>query len=240
MQIVLTPLQQQKIKEAALAAYPEEMCGICTNDDFVELANMSIEPERSFSFDPVQYAKWIDQAICIVHSHNKKIEDPEIFDLRTPSKKDRLNQRQSNKPWLIVGCEGSEVSEPIQIPREPNNNYLNRHFMWFINDCYTLVQDYYRFEKNIILMDHSDDFDWSNPDVLSGVFEPYIKQAGFIPIDHAAIQDGDLVVLSAMRMMNNHLGIYDNGDILHQEGLSVRVPYSAFMGRVSRVLRYVG
>jgi proteasome lid subunit RPN8/RPN11 len=240
MTISLTPLQKQKIKDAALAAYPLEMCGICTADDFIELDNMSIEPERSFSFDPVQYAKWVDQVICIVHSHNKKIDEPEVFDLRTPSKKDRLNQRQSNKPWLIVGCEGYEVSEPIEIPRTRSRDYVGRHFMWFVNDCYTLVQDYYYFEKNISLMDHADDFDWTKPDAFSGIFEPYIQQAGFVSIDHDAIENGDLVVLSSMQMMNNHLGIYDNGDILHQEGVSLRVPYTAFRGRVNRVLRYVG
>lgn len=238
MAIKLTLLQSQKIKDAALRRYPNEMCGVLTAEDFIELDNYAIDPSKSFSFDPVQYGRVVEQVVAIVHSHTKSINDPEHYDLRTPSRKDRLNQRTTNKVWLIVGTEGHEVSEPIQFPREPSSQYLNRPFMWFVNDCYTLVQDWYRFERGIELMDHADDFDPANMQIFSGIFEPYIAQAGFVEVTSGQPKFGDLLLLSAMGMLNNHLGIYDDGRVIHQLGLSVAEPYEAFLGKIHKVLRY--
>ena len=236
----LTPLQSQKIIDATLSAWPLEMCGVCTDDDFIELRNVSDNPQRSFAFDPIEYGRLVESVTAIVHSHTKSIDEPEIYDLRTPSRKDRLNQRLSGKPWLIVGCEGEVVSEPVKLPRAPSDQYIGRPFMWFINDCYTLVQDYYLFERGISLMDHADEFDWGEGFIFDSLFYDYIEQAGFVEIDRQdGLKNGDLLILSRMGMSDNHLGIYHEGQVLHQEGLSVSVPASVFQNRISRVLRYV-
>lgn len=238
--IKLTPLQQQKIKEAALACHPFEMCGVCTVDDFIPLDNVSDNPEQSFKFAPLQYGRLIDQVVCIVHSHTKDIKDAEVYDLRTPSHKDMLNQKRSGKPWLIVGCEGHEVSEPVQIPREPSPDLLGRPFMWYINDCYTLAVDYYKFVLGIDIKLHDDAFNWADIENLNGVFDQYVEAYGFKQVSHENPQNGDLFVLSVRGMNANHLGIYHEGNLIHQDGISVELPLSVFQTRIARVLRYVG
>lgn len=238
--MILNNVQKQKIKDATLSSYPCEMCGICTDDDFIQLDNVSDNPEKSFSIDPVQYAKVINTATCIVHSHCKNISEVETYDLRTPSQKDFISQKRSGKPWLIVGCEGHEVSDPIQLPRTPSPELLGRPFMWYINDCYTIVVDYYKYELGIDIKLHDNSFDWSQINTLSGVFDQHIKNYGFIDSSVDDLKNGDILIMSVRGMMHNHLGIYHNGNVIHQDGISVEVPYTSLQTRVNRVIRYAG
>lgn len=237
--MILNSTQKQKIIDYTLEAYPNEMCGVCTQDDFIQLKNASENPLTSFSFDPVEYAAVVSQVTAIVHSHTKDIYKLDIFDLRTPSPKDWHSQRTSGKPWLIVGTEGQNVSEPIQLPRTPSAEYLGRPFIWYVNDCYTLVQDYYRFEFGIILPPHPHKFDWTAGGLFEDMVDDYVAEIGLerVPVDRERV-NGDIVVLSRMGMSNNHLGIFHDGKILHQDEVSVEVPAYAFANRISQVLRY--
>lgn len=235
----ITLKQQQLIKDHTLKCYPNEMCGVLTDTDFIPLQNCSIEPEKSFSFDPVDYAKLTNVTTAIVHSHCKKPEQFDLYDLRTPSPADIKSQKRSNKPWLIVGCEGMVVSDPIEIPRTPSSQYTGRRFMWFVSDCYTLVRDYYHFELGIDLPDHHPDFDWTNEAAIPHAFDPYINDYGFIDIETTDdMHNGDLLLLNANGLQFNHLGVYHNGEVIHQDGISRSVPFGHYIGRINRILRY--
>ena len=238
--MILTPVQTQKIKETALLRYPKEMCGVCTIDDFIELDNVSDHPENSFRFDPVQYARVIEQTVYIVHSHTKELSYVETYDLRTPSHKDFINQKRSGKPWLIVGCEGFEVSEPVLFPRSPSPELLGRPFIWYVNDCYTLVMDYYKFNLGIDLDIHDESFDWAKHRTESNLFEPFIEKWGFKQSSVDDLQNGDLIIISRHGLFANHLLIYHEGEVIHQLGISVQQPLSMYYTRINKVLRYVG
>jgi proteasome lid subunit RPN8/RPN11 len=238
--IKITPKQQQKIKDAALDKHPLEMCGVCTIDDFIELTNVHEDPENSFAFDPIEYARAVDKTVFIVHSHTKSIHDFEVYDLRTPSHKDMINQKRTGKPWLIVGCEGHEVSDPVQIPRTPSNDLIGRPFMWYINDCYSIVVDYYKFYMGIDIKLHDDSFNWSDINTLNSVFNEHIENYGFKWSSLDDLQNGDILVLSTRELNATHLGIFHNGNVIHQDGVSVEQPLSVFHRRINGVLRYAG
>lgn len=238
--IELSPLQRQKITEAALSAYPNEMCGVLTPDDFIHIANCSENPDSSFRIDPAIYARWLNQTTAIVHSHTRSIDERELFDLRTPSYKDYWGQKRSGKAWLIVGTEGENVTDPVQLPRMASNDYAGRPFIWFVNDCYTIVQDYYHFELGIDLPGHPEGFDWRQSVLVGDLIEQFYRDYGFVDGDISALQNGDILILNSMRLVGNHLGIYHDGDVIHQDGLSARVPFSVFHGRVAKVLRHAG
>lgn len=247
--IQLSQLQLEKIEKHTLAEYPKEMCGFLTADDFFPAENIAERREGDpedrdarelrFTINPLDYAKYYSKAIAIVHSHCRKAKQPEVFDLRTPSYRDMIEQPRTNLPWLIVGCEGINVSTPLQFPRIPNNNYLNRHFLWFINDCYTLVQDWYLFELDITLKPYVLSGDYTAIRCLSNLFETHIEDYGFKEVPYAEIQKHDLVILDNGAFESNHLGIFTGTSILHQDSLSVEVPFETFIGRIKKVVRYV-
>lgn len=238
--ITLTEKQRSQIELAALDVYPNEMCGFLLADEFIPVHNVHDDPAHNFTLDPRQYARYAREIIAIVHSHTRDKKEHRLFDLRTPSYQDMIGQKRSNVPWLIVGTEGLSVSEPLQFPRVPNNHYLQREFLWFINDCYTLVQDWYQFELGIELRDYELIGDYSDIRNIDDVFEPYINDYGFVDIELDDIQRGDLILLDNGGFKNNHLGIFTGSGILHQDTLSAEVPMATFAGRMKRVLRYVG
>jgi cell wall-associated NlpC family hydrolase len=138
-----------------------------------------------------------------------------------------------------VGTEGEVVTEPLQFPRIPNANYINRPFIWYVNDCYNLVEDYYRFTLGITLPEKDITFDWSNVQNLSGAFDKYISDYNFTDIYKVEdIRKGDLILIDRNGMAASHLGIYEDGYILHQDSLSRRQPLSNFIGNIRRILRY--
>jgi proteasome lid subunit RPN8/RPN11 len=236
--IILTELQKAKIEKHTLECYPNEMCGILTIDDFIPLENIHSNPLNSFKIKNKDFIKYLTVVTAIIHSHTRELNKPELLDLRTPSYKDMQQQKLTNLPWLIVSCESITVTEPLQFPRIPNNEYVGRRFQWFIYDCYTLIQDWYRFELNIILDDHTITEDYQDLRHLNDLFEPYIESYGFKEVPFRDLKDHDLILLDNSGFKSNHLGVYYKGNVIHQDMLSVSVPLETFIGRVNKVLRY--
>ncbi len=235
-------LSQEQFNEVStytLNCYPNEMCGILVEDTFIPIPNIHEKPENNFTLCPITLVQYLGKIQAIIHSHCRELKSIELLDLRTPSYNDLIGQKKSKVPWLIVSCEGINVTYPLEIPRIKNNNYLQRPFIWFINDCYSLVQDYYLFELGIDLPDHKADEDFCNMRKLDDLFEDYIKEYGFIELPATVqLQKGDLILLDNAGRTKNHLGIYEDGYILHQGMLSIKERIEHFIGRIHKVLRY--
>ena len=240
--MVLTEEQFKEIKDYTLSCYPNEMCGIITENIFVPIDNVHENPEDNFTLNPVQIAPFFGKIDAIIHSHTRAIDKTEILDLRTPSYADVLGQKKTNIPWLIVGTEGVTVTPPLTIPRIKNNNYIERPFIWFMNDCYSLVQDYYWFELGIDLPDHKADKDFTTIRRRDGLFDNYIQEYGFEEYNPLTVEflKGDIFLLDNGGAIRNHLGIYTgDGYVLHQDMLSRREPVENFAYKIHKVLRYV-
>jgi proteasome lid subunit RPN8/RPN11 len=241
--IILTEEQKELIREATLLVYPEEMCGVLLKDSFIPVKNIAEEPDKAFRMHPLELAKICQNntVIAIVHSHCRNARIPEVFDTRTPSLADMESQKVSNTPWLIVATEGQSVTTPLQIPRIGNNNYIGRPFIWFIWDCYTLIQDYYQFELGINLPNHTPDRDFKDLRFFSNLFDKFLDDFMFdeLPIQ-TVLQRGDILLVNNLGGVRNHLVVYDGEALLHQDMLSIKVPLSTFAGRTSAILRYRG
>lgn len=238
--ITLSEEQIKLIEIHTLACFPEEMCGGLTKDSFIPFTNISSDKEHSFSVSSLELVQYIDSLIAIVHSHCRHVKHPVVFDTRTPSAADIKAQKKSNLPWLIVACEGITVTSPLEIPRQSNNEYIGRPFIWFVNDCYSLVQDYYKYELGIELPNHKANVDFLDLDRNGNLFDSFITEYNFKESSSLVnLRNGDLVLLDYNGKIRNHLGIYHNGNIIHQDLLSVEVPFETFIGRINKVLKYV-
>ena len=242
--ITLNDVQKNLIHLHILSEYPREACGVLTDDYYYPLPNVSDTPEKSFTPSPVDLALIAKEVkiTAFVHSHCRNINVPEVLDTRTPSLTDIANQKKTKIPWLIFATEGVTVTPPLEIPRTPNNNYLGRPFIWFINDCYTLVQDYYLFELGIDLPDSKPSGDYREVRHFDGLFDDFVEEYGFKDIDpvQEALRNGDLLLVDNAGSHRNHLAILHNNRILHQDMVSTMVSYTNFYGRTHRYLRYFG
>ncbi len=241
--ITLSEKQKEQIKVHTLACYPEEMCGVLTEEAFIPIRNVAENPLKSFALEPESFAVLLlrSNVKAIVHSHCRNIRVPEIFDTRTPSLADLAGQKETKIPWLIVATEGLTVTPPLELPREPSRSYVGRQFIWFMNDCYTLIQDYYHFELNIDLPNHKANKDFKDLRNSEGLFDDFIEEYGFTDLrKEEVVQNGDIFLVDNAGQRRNHLAVYHNGNLLHQDRLSVAVNPAVFAGRTHRVLRYRG
>ena len=238
--ITISEDQRSAIREAALSVYPQEMCGFLTESGFIQCQNMADDPLTAFKISAVDYAKYHDQMTAVVHTHVPPSNKRVMFDVRTPSYEDLQGQKQTGAPWLIFSCDGIDISsEHVQLPRVPNQDYFNRPFIWFINDCYSLVQDYYHFELGIDLPPHKATTTFQDIRHLDCLFDEHLADYGFQKIEDEW-KNGDLLLLDNGGFRRNHLGIYHDGMVYHQDTLSLSEPVSHFFGRINEVLRYVG
>lgn len=232
--------QKKEIEEYILSQYPKEACGLLTKEEFIPMENVSTFPEKSFKMLPEKYAHLLKDTIAIIHSHCKNPREQEFWDIRTPSCEDIEGQKLSAIPWLIFGTEGFTVTDPIQLPRIKTKEYLRRPFIWFIYDCYTLVQDFYKFNLEISLPDHKAKEGYERVRKGDNLFDDFIQEYGFKSIPLEEIKEGDLILLDNKGQKRNHLGIYTSGQVLHQDTLSTIVPFETFLGRINEVLHYEG
>jgi proteasome lid subunit RPN8/RPN11 len=228
---------RKAIKDAACKAYPSEMCGFIKPDlSFVQVENIAVNKHSSFVINAMDRLYHSD-AIAIVHTHNMASQER---DPRTPSVADSEGQKKSGLPWLIFACDGDSISyHPVQIPRFHIPELLGREFVAGFLDCYSLVQDYYLKHFDIELKDH---VAYTVRDILRGNFtfsEQLLNEFGFRKLAyHENLSNGDVVILQQGINADNHVGVIHDGDILHQESISVKVPFEAMLGRIQAYYRY--
>ena len=158
---------------------------------------------------------------AIFHSH--PITPP------TPSQADKIGCENSNLPWYIVNpkteqwayLEPSGYKAPI----------IGRQWVWGVTDCWALVRDWYKENKNIELRD------WERPTtpeefLQNPMFERCAWRTGFRKLrpDEKLI-NGDLLFMSILGNGLNHVAIFLDGDVLHHltDRLSCIEPYSEWL-----------
>jgi proteasome lid subunit RPN8/RPN11 len=228
----------------ALEAWPRESVGVVVGDgtkerDYVRLDNIHETPEEAFRLS-VQDA-WnvvADDVLALVHSHPRGPDCPSEHDMR--------RQESMAKPWGVVVCEEAD-GKPVfrdmfwlgdQVSVAPLVGRRFRHGVW---DCYTLVRDWYRQERGVVLpvFPRAEDW-WQSDEDLIG---DNMAAAGFDEVDEAQAQAGDVILMSfgskMGRLKINHLGLYEgSGLMLHhlKDRFSRQEPVEPY--RRHHVVRY--
>tara|TARA_R100000278_G_scaffold933_3_gene2054 strand:- start:1900 stop:2598 length:699 start_codon:yes stop_codon:yes gene_type:complete len=216
---------------------PKESVGVLLNikgkEKYFPCRNLSMNQNQCFILDPEDYVKAdnLGEIIAIVHSH--PITPPE------PSEADRVSCEHSNLKWYIVNpktetwgyCEPCGFKPPLR----------GRQWVWGLQDCYSLVRDWYKQEKNIELRD------WTRPTtpeefLLNPMFEQCAWRTGFRELrSDEKLINGDLLFMSIGSPGLNHVAIFLDGDVLHHlaDRLSCKEPYSEWLLKsTGKRLRY--
>ena len=206
---------------------PKECVGLLLNirgkEKYFPCRNLSMTAHQCFILDPEDYVKADNtgEIKAIVHSH--PVTPP------FPSEADKLGCEQSKLPWHIVNPKTEQWGYYEPCGYKPP--LKGRPWVWGVTDCWSLVRDFYKEEKNIELLDYERPV---TPQEFNDVplFERYAERTGFKELDpNETLKNDDILLMSIMYNTLNHVAIFLDGDVLHHltDRLSCKEPYSAWL-----------
>jgi proteasome lid subunit RPN8/RPN11 len=238
----------QAINAHAESEYPRECCGLVVvvkgREKYISCRNTAVGTEH-FILPAEDYAaaETLGEITAVVHSH------PDAP--ATPSQADQVACEATGLAWHIVRVDqvGGVPEAGELVTLEPCGYVaplVGRVFSHGVLDCYQLIVDWYKQERNVALMQFSRADDWWN-DGQSDLYMAGYQQAGFVCIKDGEQPEVGDVILMQIRSNNgvpNHAGIYiGDGLMLHHlyGRLSSRDVYGGYFQEVTRkILRYMG
>ncbi|WP_246795619.1 C40 family peptidase [Burkholderia perseverans] len=235
----------------AIAEYPRECVGLVVlargAEAYVPCVNRAATPTEQFVLAAEDYANAEDAGdiVALVHSHPGAPARPSAADKA-------MCEVSGIRRWVIVsvgvqadgsiGAEGWFEFGPSGFVAP----LVGRQFVHGVHDCYSIVRDWYRLERDVVLPDFQRRDDWWDDGHSSLYLENY-RTAGFEDVGaKATLRVGD-VLLMQIRGRNgvpNHAGVYlgDNQILHHMHGrLSGRTVWGGMWAQALRtVLRYRG
>ena len=82
------------IRALAAQRYPHELCGFIVNGKFIEVNNISDEPDKHFAVEKGVFQQFAPNCTAFIHSH------PDWYPV--PSQKDMEQQMATTIPWGIL------------------------------------------------------------------------------------------------------------------------------------------
>lgn len=180
----ITASLKKQIITAASEAYPDEMCGVVIDGEFLRLKNVSPDPQNHFEICPITLGEAEDRGEiqAYVHSH------PDGTAMA--SALDRHQIELHSKTWLICAYPDVEIQqyEPCGY-RAP---LIGRAYFHGWQDCYSLVRDFYSRELGIELMDFQRQDNWWESKQNASLYLENYQHAGFYQVSEP--QYGDMIV----------------------------------------------
>lgn len=230
---------KDQIRIHALETQPSECCGFVIqlnnsiNKVYIKANNMS-STEDTFIIDPADYQRAEDMGtiLAIVHSH--------VYTSSNMSSYDKAAYNLGDTPWIIYSYRDNCFSE-YDTPKGEIPPLLGRQFFFGIQDCYSIIQDYYKSNLGISLPNaiREDKF-WHKGQNL--YLDNYTK-AGFVLVPLADIRIHDVVLMKlGITSIPNHGAVYieDNYIIHHiQNRLSEKTLYiQKWRDNTTHILRH--
>ena len=207
--MTLTKHTKRLIHAHAKICYPAECCGLIIDGQYYPCDNVTPNPTEHFEIDPIDMFEMGEkgQIQAIVHSHPDGNAEP--------SEVDRVQMGIHGIDWVICAfgyhADGKEYFDvKCHKPKAYQAPLLGREYHHGVQDCYSLVQDYYSRELDITLPSfaRSDDW-WENPN-HEPLYENNFTKAGFIKVqDKNDLQKHDVILCRVGRTHHvNHALIY--------------------------------
>jgi len=197
--------------------YPQEACGLIVGAHkrarFIPCENIHERPRDFFSIGRGEYeaAKLDGPILAVWHSHTECAA--------RPSPEDRAACNAGSVPWYIVSVYRQEdgslnvvLPPTIVQPRDEEQPYVGRPYVWGMLDCYALICDYYRREYAIELLTHGDlripEF-WEKG---HNFFVDNFSETGFEQLINVEPKPGDIFLIQTYGSIPNHIGVYVGND----------------------------
>lgn len=199
-----------------LHAYPNEACGLIVNGEYIPCPNSANDPLNDFQIDVVHYVKAsaMGEVQAVLHSHPYDKFQSSAWPREWPSTKDMSSWMKGTIPWGIAATDGEGLTQIVWLDDSVITPLEGREFIHGINDCYSLIRDWFKVNRNVVLPNFARGIEWwyAGKDLYDENFE----SAGFyeIPLEEATV--GDCVMMKAAAKVTNHAAvIVGPNQILH-------------------------
>ena len=216
--MILSDIVKANFVEQAKAEAPREACGLVIIKNgrqvYKPCKNLAGSTDQ-FILDPNDYDKADQEGeiVAVIHSH------PNIS--AKPSQADLVACEASGLPWFICGIP-SEHWEYIE-PSGYQAPLIGRQWSHGVLDCYAIIRDWYKLEKNIELLDFERRDEWWK--IGENLYLDNFEKAGFRKTTLDKLQKGDVILMTINSSVPNHGAVYlgDNMILHHVHGrLSTR------------------
>ena len=244
----LTDEIKAAIQAHAAECFPAECCGLIVNDVYVQCRNISKHADQ-FEIHPEDLVAAEDsgETQAFVHSHPNASARASELDL--------LQIELHQKPWVI--CAYPDIEFQVYEPCGYKAPLVGRNYIHGIQDCYSIVRDFYERELGINLIDFEREDAWWEHKESKSLYLDGFGEAGFIEVND--LQYGDVMLCRVGRTEHVNHAIIWLGDqtelkseqteacvgssiILHHPygRKSVREVFGwQWQERVAKVVRYV-
>jgi len=239
------------IAEHAIAEYPRECVGLLSLvrgvETYLPCTNHAATPTEQFVLAAEDYASAEDagEIVAIVHSHPGGRAHP--------SDADKAMCEASGIARWVIASVGVQADGSIGVdgwcefgPCGFIAPLVGRRFSHGVHDCYSIVRDWYRIERGVVLPDFERRDEWWD-DGKSSLYLDNYRAAGFVDVGQdAQLEIGDVLLMEILGKngVPNHAGVYlgDTKFLHHMRGrLSTRTVWGGMWRQCLRtVLRYEG
>lgn len=216
-------IKKQIITHAEIE-FPKESCGLVIvkkgKQLYISCNNLGVGTDN-FVLDPVDYDKADQQGeiVAVIHSHPNMSANPSQADL--------VACEASGLPWWIVGIPSQKWA--YLEPSGYKAPLVGREWSHGVLDCYAIIKDWYKQERNIELPDFARSDEWWKDG--QNLYLDNILKVGFKPIEQKDLQTGDVILMTIGSSVPNHGALYlGDGVILHhiQNRLSTREIFGGY------------
>ena len=239
----LSPEAHAAFSKHAASEWPRECVGFIVNETYIPIPNSSPDPSKSFLIDPVHWVKasLMGPVQAIVHSHPYDKTAMPMWPAEWPSTADMKQWMRGTTPWGIAACDGEGISQLVWLDEANPEPLEGREFIHGINDCYSLIRDWFRLNKQVTIPNFARGIEWwlRGEDLYSGNFQ----KAGFIEINPEDAVIGDCLMMKVASPVINHAAVITgNNEILHHlikrlSGYDSMHKWSRF---IVKTVRYTG
>ena len=208
----LTKTIKEAIHAHAKAEYPNECCGLIIDGAYHRCTNIADDPAKHFEIDADDYValESMGEIQAIVHSHPDGSAEP--------SEVDQTQMALHSVDWVICAfgyhAGGEEYSDVKRHkPKQYQIPLLGREYHHGLQDCYSLVRDYYSRELDIHLPDFARADDWWEDENHEPLYERNFEKAGFVKVDSLQKHDVILCRVGRTHHINHALIFLGNGNL---------------------------
>ena len=203
----MTPESRAAAIEHAKAEHPREACGLAVirrgRETYLPCRNIAVGTDN-FAIHPEDYAaadEWGD-IVAVFHSHPDASSEP--------SQADRVACEESGLPWFIVSLPDEQWSELYPIGYKAP--LIGRQWSHGVLDCYSLVRDWLKEERDIVLPNFErHDAWWERGENL---YVENFAKCGFVEIPESELRWGDCLLMKIRSPVPNHAAVYLGHDII--------------------------
>lgn len=193
----------------------DEWCGVLLKSGTVRpMKNVSKTPHSAWEFEPNEWLEVASDTDALIHSHVIN----GVVDIRTPSIADIKCHYDFELPLYICGMNGI-FYEPIRVPSLPSQKYDGRKYIAGVNDCSTLLRDFYLFEFGVNI----------KLDLMKSICKPKeqaknikwgLELNGFVEGNYDSFEKGDVMLING----THGVIVVDNEWVINQGSVSVYEP----------------